>query len=189
MPDARYSLVKLISLLPEPRKSFCFNSLIFKTYSLDRCVRYQEIYGQAPNMKQGESFLVRSTLSYYRRINELESGEEVQALSRNQIRLLAQTSTPAQQLQNNEGRRVVLYLKPETMFSSAMTRYNQTTNFAEAISKFWPTTQHQDLPLSNAKILKVLHCRNERKTTNKAASSATMSTVHRFNSPRRSFQL
>ena len=38
---------------------------------------------------------------------ELESGEEVQALSRYQIRLLAQTSTPAQRLQNIEGRRVV----------------------------------------------------------------------------------
>ena len=84
---------------------------------------------------------------------ETTRDHSVTALSKYQIRVLAQTSTPAQQLQNIEGRRVVVYLKPEAMSSSAMTRYNQTTNFAEAISKFWPTTQHPELPLLNAKTL------------------------------------
>ena len=118
---------------------------------------------------------------------ELESGEEVTALSKYQIRVLAQTSTPAKQLQNIEGRRVVVYLKPEAMSSSAMTRYNQTTNFAEAMSKFWPTTQHPELPLLNAKILKVLHTRHER-TTNKTITSTT-NPVNRFNKGRRTYQL
>lgn len=68
VPDNRYSLVTLISQLPEPRKAFCFNSLVFKSYSIDRCVRYAEVYGKPPAVKQGENFLIRSTLSYFKPI-------------------------------------------------------------------------------------------------------------------------
>ena len=140
------------------------------------------------NTKSGRRTIQKPILHLQNISNaELETGEDVTALSKYNLRMLAQTSTPAQQLQNIEGRRAVVYLKPEAMSASAMTRYNQTTNFAEAINRFWPTTQHPELPLLNAKVLKVLHSRHER-TTNKTTTSTT-NPVNRFNKGRRTYQL
>ena len=97
-----------------------------------------------------------------------EFGEELPELSKNRLHVIAETAnTP--NLQTIEKRVAKIYLKPKAPFS---TQYNQTSDLVESIARFWPQQQRQELPLSTAKILTIIHDRNGRKT-NKAAANTT----------------
>ena len=100
---------------------------------------------------------------------ETEYGEEIE-LSNQQLHVIARTHANTQNLQMLESRRAIIYLKPKAPFAD---QYNQTSQLDQSISKFWPTRQ-QELPLSTAKILKILHSRHERKT-HKTSPSTTSS--------------
>ena len=77
--------------------------------------------------------------------------------SNNQLHVIAQTHANTQNLQTIENRTATIYLKPKAPFADL---YNQTSQLDESISRFWPQNQRQELPLSTAKILKIIHYRN-----------------------------
>ena len=100
---------------------------------------------------------------------ETEYGEEIELSNNKQLHVIAQTYANTQNLQMLENRRAIIYLKPKAPFAD---QYNQTSQLEQSISKFWPTRQ-QELPLSTAKILKILHTRHERKTKETTPSTTS----------------
>ena len=64
LPDRKYSLIKLLEVLPEQRRQFCFNIILSRSYFVDRKIRYEEVYKRKLCSSAAEMHMIRSDISY-----------------------------------------------------------------------------------------------------------------------------